>query len=106
MTRITYNVHGQPQRPADWRDNALCASPEYAGQAELWFAYPSNKVATTAAKQVCAVCPVRAACLRAALKEEGGRALDKRFGIRGGFTAGERLHMYRKALASRKRAAA
>lgn len=103
MTRITYNVHGQPKRPTDWRDNALCASSEYEGQADLWFAYPTNQTATTKATQVCNACPVRVACLKAALREEGSAPLDKRSGIRGGLTAAERLQAYRQVLAARKR---
>lgn len=97
MTRITYNVHGHADHGDHWRDQALCATPQFKRQAELWFPHPTNQEAIRTAKNVCNTCPVREACLAAAMAEEAGQGRDKRFGIRGGTTESERLTAYRQA---------
>ena len=72
-----------------WHEAAACA-----GVDERIFFPPAGKTANHA-RQFCAACPVRAECLRDALKaEEGGR----RFGIYGGLPPPERA-----ALAGRTR---
>ncbi|MFI1371304.1 WhiB family transcriptional regulator [Streptomyces longwoodensis] len=97
MTRITHQVHGTPDHGDHWRTQAACADPQYHGHEDLWFASHADKEAVAAAKRICGACPVRVPCLREALTEEGGQSLDRRFGIRGGTTATERLNAYRRA---------
>ena len=65
-------------RPADWRDQALCAQTD----PELFF--PDKGGTSAPAKRVCARCPVRAECLQDALDT------GERFGIRGGLSERER----------------
>ena len=78
-------------------DNAACRTP----QARLlnWFPFPEDREGIVAAKQVCAGCPVKAAC-----REEYG---EEPFGIVAGLTELERRRLnnrnersYRKSLAS------
>jgi WhiB family redox-sensing transcriptional regulator len=69
-----------------WRDLAACATVD----PELWFEpdheHPAARQAReTAAKAICAGCPVRAACLHDAV-----RTGEMIWAIRGGLTAGER----------------
>lgn len=71
----------------DWQRAAACADTEV--DREIF--YPpdgwAGDLATTAAKQVCARCPVRAQCLADALAWENPR---QRHGVLGGLTAAER----------------
>lgn len=69
------------ERP-QWQDEALCAQAD----PESW--YPEQGGSTTAAKQVCMGCPVRAQCLAYAL------AGHERFGIWGGLSERERRKFY------------
>ena len=78
-------------------DNAACRTP----QARLlnWFPLPEDREGIVAAKQVCASCPVKAACLEEYREEP--------FGIIAGLTELERRRLnnrnersYRKSLAS------
>ncbi|MGW0577321.1 WhiB family transcriptional regulator [Streptomyces sp. NPDC002920] len=88
-------------RPNDWRAQAACARPEYKDRRDIWFAHATDTAEVALAKGICnAVCPVRRACLVAAMREEGGAALDRRHGIRGGMTGGERLGIYRRKKAA------
>ncbi|MEU3945414.1 WhiB family transcriptional regulator [Streptomyces sp. NPDC029526] len=80
-----------------WRDDSLCARPEYSFA--NWF--PENGDAdrahvTTTAKAVCHACPVRAACLEDALAAEGSSGAAYRHGIRGGLTPKERRAVYER----------
>lgn len=47
-----------------------------------------------AARKVCAWCPVRLECLRAAMRWEGSRETRYRFGMWGGLTPLERQRLY------------
>ncbi|MFF8482382.1 WhiB family transcriptional regulator [Streptomyces antibioticus] len=93
------------RRAADWRAQALCARPVFATRGDLWFPHRSDAQGVIAAKTLCGMCSVARDCLVAALREEGGDSLDRRFGVRGGLTAGERLALYRRYKAGRKAAA-
>lgn len=106
MIRTSYDASKTLPRRADWRDDAECARTEYADRRDLWFAHVSDTADVELAKGICrSLCPVRAACLAAAMREEGGAALDRRFGIRGGLTHGERLSRYRKQATAAQEAA-
>ncbi len=74
------NRTGDPR----WRDEATCRQVD----AQLFFPEPGAN--STAARRVCAVCPVRAECL--------GDALDRRdiaYGVLGGLTPRERRELLR-----------
>lgn len=81
-------------RPVDWRTEALCARPDMAAYRELFFPTPGEKGKALAAKQICAACPVRLACLEDALAVEGGCGHEKRHGIRGGLSPAGRRKRY------------
>lgn len=69
----------------DWIKQASCADildPEIF--------YPGRNETSSLAKKFCAQCPVQQLCLDAAMGEEEGLTLSRRFGIRGGLTAAER----------------
>ena len=72
----------------DWMTEALCA--ETGG--DYWFAddKPDHADDVKHAKRVCALCPVKNACLEYAL------LTDERFGIWGGITAKTRLRLRRR----------
>jgi WhiB family redox-sensing transcriptional regulator len=78
----------------DWRQRAACARP---GIDPEWF-FPEPGHQGKRAKRICARCPVRDACLAAALAIP--EAEDH--GVRGGLTARERLRL-RRQLAGRAR---
>jgi hypothetical protein len=84
------------RRTPDWRDDALCASPDYADHRDLWFPLPGDKAAAEMAKAICKTCPVLAACLAAALDEEGTRGVESRHGIRGALSPRGRRARYEK----------
>ncbi len=65
-----------------WRDEATCREVD----AELFF--PEVGENATAARRVCAACPVRTACLADALDRR-----DVAYGIRGGMTPAERREL-------------
>ncbi|UUU21683.1 WhiB family transcriptional regulator [Streptomyces sp. DSM 40750] len=71
---------------------ALCTDPMYAGRLdELWFAHTTEqKPAVVEAIRICYRCPIRLACLREALSEEGSANKADRHGIRGGLTGYQR----------------
>ena len=78
------------ERLPDWRFLAACNSTT----AEAMFPDPGNKKATAQAVGICHGCPVVQQCLTAALKEEGGRSKESRFGIRAGLTPGQRYYLH------------
>ncbi len=73
--------------PSDrrWRDEATCLEVD----PELFF--PEAGGGGRAAKRVCAVCPVRTACLTDALDRR-----DTAYGVLGGMTPGERRELLRQ----------
>ena len=70
---------------ATWRDFANCAEAD----PEQWF--PEKGQNTTAAKKICARCPVTGQCLEYALEH------DERFGVWGGLSERERRRLKREA---------
>lgn len=66
-----------------WDKSAECATVETS----VFFDPGHERLA----RAICADCPVREACLAAALTEERGMGLHARHGIRGGKTPAERL---------------
>jgi WhiB family transcriptional regulator, redox-sensing transcriptional regulator len=64
-----------------WQQHAACSD------ADVELFYPGKGGSTWAAKRICAGCPVRAACLQAALET------DERFGIWGGKSVRERRRL-------------
>ncbi|MFD4570889.1 WhiB family transcriptional regulator [Streptomyces sp. NPDC058417] len=71
--------------PADlaWQREALCAQTG----ADFFFPEPGSSVRE--AKRICGMCEMRPACLAHAL------AHDERFGVWGGLSEKERLHLRR-----------
>ncbi|ANJ10474.1 WhiB family transcriptional regulator [Streptomyces parvulus] len=67
----------------DWQEEALCAQTG----AEFFFPEPGSSVRD--AKRICALCPIRPACLDFALSN------DERFGVWGGLSEKERLELRR-----------
>jgi WhiB family transcriptional regulator, redox-sensing transcriptional regulator len=68
-----------------WVADGLCAQTD----PEAFFPEPETPAAARSAKQVCAACPVRAACLEDAL------ARGERHGVWGGKTTTERRNILR-----------
>ncbi|MFF0205608.1 WhiB family transcriptional regulator [Streptomyces sp. NPDC005017] len=71
-----------PTGPA-WQAQALCAQTG----ADFFFPEPGSSVRE--AKRICGMCDTRAACLEYALTH------DERFGVWGGLSEKERLHLRR-----------
>ncbi|WP_437049152.1 WhiB family transcriptional regulator [Streptomyces sp. enrichment culture] len=67
----------------DWQEEALCAQTG----GDFFFPEPGSSVRE--AKRICALCPIRPACLDYAL------ANDERFGVWGGLSERERLMLRR-----------
>lgn len=65
-----------------------------------------DKSAGAAAIAICQTCPVRRACLDAALNEEGGAGESSRHGIRGALDPAGRVREYKRRKQVAKRAAA
>lgn len=83
-----------------WRDQAACTEVD----PDLMF--PDSKPADIqAARAVCAVCPVVAECLAAAMAEEGNTSKHNRWGIRGGLTPTQRRRLHERQAKRRTRAA-
>ncbi|NUK71097.1 WhiB family transcriptional regulator [Streptomyces lunaelactis] len=78
---------------------ALCKGIE----PELFFPERGDRRTAALAREICAQCPVAAACLADALAIEGSAGHAMRFGIRGGTTPEERYTIHRR---SRKATAA
>ena len=93
----------------NWRDRAECAKPEH--DPETWFPiYTGTDRATQVdayrpAYEICRDCPVRAACLDEALRDEGTSNSNKRYGMRGGLTPAQRETAIRKKREARKKSA-
>ncbi|GAA5213643.1 WhiB family transcriptional regulator [Streptomyces thinghirensis] len=68
-----------------WQEEALCAQTG----ADFFFPEPGSSVRD--AKRICALCPIRSACLEYALSN------DERFGVWGGLSEKERLALRRTA---------
>jgi WhiB family redox-sensing transcriptional regulator len=86
----------------DWRDRALCREVD----PELFHPVGQSSPALLQieeAKTVCGNCPVRIACLAAALDIEGGARPEYRHGVWGGLTGRERHDLYKRR--ARQRAA-
>lgn len=66
----------------DWRDSAACADDP-----DTQFPAPTDLPAVSRARRVCAACPVRAECLRDALRHA------EPHGVWGGFTPNERTRL-------------
>ncbi|MDQ0994110.1 WhiB family redox-sensing transcriptional regulator [Streptomyces sp. V3I7] len=66
-----------------WQEDALCAQTG----ADFFFPEPGSSVRE--AKRICALCPIRTACLEYALDS------DERFGVWGGLSEKERLALRR-----------
>ncbi len=75
-----------PLLPASWTTNAACAG---AHPDVDWFPDRDDHASTRAAKEICASCPVRVACLEHAI------AAGERWGIWGGKTTAERSKLVR-----------
>lgn len=88
---MSYTGQTPDTEPApDWRKFSACRGLSD----DTFFPKPGNTAATNYAKSICAVCPVRLVCLEVALREEGARTKDNRFGVRGGKTHGQRYALY------------
>lgn len=96
MINRHYGPHYAPDTGSEkwnWRTQGACAS---LTKPDAMYPSPSDKNAVEAAKTVCAFCHVRAACLQAAIAEEGARSTENRFGIRAGLTESQRYWLYVK----------
>jgi len=76
--------------PAERWEGALCAQ---VGMPDMWFPEPGANL--SAAKRVCAECPLAAECLEYAMETE--ERTPGRFGIYGGLSAVERSKLARSA---------
>ncbi len=75
-----------------WEEHAACRA---VGVDPEWF-FPGEAGNPRRAKEVCSWCPVRAACLRDAMRKEKP---GMRHGIRGGLTAYARDRLWRRVQA-------
>lgn len=105
MIRTSYSAPDTAERADQWRQDAACARPEYADQRDIWFAPTTRQSDIVLAKSICkTLCPVREECLAAAVREEGGRTTESRYGIRGGLQGAGRRRMYDRERARRRAA--
>ncbi|HZF92031.1 WhiB family transcriptional regulator [Streptomyces sp.] len=89
-----------------WYTQALCAQPEFRKLRDVWFPRPGERAKLEFAKQVCAACPVRQACLDDALRQEGGCGHESRHGVRGGLAPRARRYLYDRQRKAQQQAAA
>ncbi|PIM71643.1 WhiB family transcriptional regulator [Streptomyces sp. JV178] len=84
-TGTILSMHIDTITPVDiaWQERALCAQTG----ADFFFPDPGSSVRE--AKRICGMCEMRTACLDYAL------ANDERFGVWGGLSEKERLHLRR-----------
>lgn len=68
----------------DWVDGAVCRGRP------TWWWFDADPFVEAVAVALCRRCPVRTACLAAALVEEAGAGPVLRAGVRGGLTARQR----------------
>lgn len=87
-----------------WLEHAACAGPEHKDHRDIWFPTPGDHRSRAEAVAVCEMCPVRQACLVDALREEHGRHVDTRHGIRGGLSPKQRRSLYEKQRSRAKKA--
>ncbi len=78
----------------EWRDDAACAGSDN----DAFFPIGEDEEAAAAAKAVCAVCPVREACLQYAL------FTNQTEGVWGGMTGPERRRLRRRLRERQRRA--
>lgn len=76
-------------RPAEWAANAVCAQQPYAG-GDLWYAAEWDKDTRGTAISLCLSCPVIDACQAETAREEAGKGLKHRYGIRAAMTPRQR----------------
>jgi WhiB family redox-sensing transcriptional regulator len=82
--------HAERDTDGDWRVKAACAAPTV--DPEVFFPEAGQGWKATAAKQVCAGCQVRAACLHEALTGPQAHGADE-YGIFGGTSQAERRRL-------------
>lgn len=70
----------------------------------VFFPDPQDADAAAEAKEFCTHCPVRLACLAAAMEAEGSALTRDRYGIHGGLDPAERYSLYRRRLRAAARA--
>lgn len=75
---------------ADWQDDALCSTPTYAKQRDLWFPTPGDTRTAGEAKRVCQACPVIYLCRAWSLQQH------EDVGIWGGLSERERRQIHRR----------
>jgi hypothetical protein len=73
------------KRDPTWLDDAACLN-----HLPVFFPRRDNAADEATAKRICAACPVKSACLAAAMAEEGQTDHLHRAGLRGGITPQER----------------
>ncbi|WP_187438517.1 WhiB family transcriptional regulator [Streptomyces sp. sk2.1] len=76
-------------RPAEWWARAVCAQEAYRGS-DLWYVSRGDGGGRETAIALCRTCPVIAVCRATTAKEEAGKGLKHRFGIRAGMTPRQR----------------
>ncbi|WP_327413198.1 WhiB family transcriptional regulator [Streptomyces sp. NBC_01233] len=79
----------------DWRDLASCLDLGALFLPKKEFG-PESAARTTAAKKICARCPVLDTCLDNAMTTEYGYVENGRAGVRGGLTPQERAARYKR----------
>ncbi len=85
-------------RPApDWRDLANCRR-----HGDVMFPDNSDERGLRDARNICAPCPVRVACLQDALDEEGAAHHSNRFGIRAGQNNRQRRRAHDEGLTAQQ----
>ena len=85
LAELLFDGQGVP----DWHANAACRDADQ----ELFFADPRSREQINAAKQICARCPVRSACLADVLAWERPAY---RYGVVGGLSAEERRRLWQQ----------
>jgi len=75
---------------SDWQRGAACATAD----PDLFLAETGDELRE--ARKFCAACPVRGACLEAALTEEKNERAESRAGIRGGLSPKQRAALAKK----------
>jgi hypothetical protein len=91
LGKVLFDGHGIP----NWHQHAACQEQD----PELFFADPSDVQRIQAAKQICAGCPVRSACLADVMAWEQP---STRYGVVGGQSAQERHQLHRATRESAK----
>ncbi|MFE2353433.1 WhiB family transcriptional regulator [Streptomyces parvulus] len=87
----TRHAPANTRKPPSWDREAACAR---LTDPEIMFPTGSPED-VTAAREVCATCPVQRACLRDVITREGAQHSNARHGIVAGLTGHERWLVYR-----------